>query len=104
MQSLKAAIEHLASLDEVERNRDARQTFLDFRDELTQGKIRAAEKVDGQWVVNVWVKQGILLGFRLGELSETSQDASLSLSTKERLASKTPSLPGGLRSGTGCAW
>jgi len=83
MQSLKAAIEHLASLDEVERNRDARQTFLDFRDELTQGKIRAAEKVDGQWVVNVWVKQGILLGFRLGELSETSQDASLSFVDKD---------------------
>ncbi len=83
MQSLKAAIEHLASLDEVERNRDARQTFLDFRDELTQGKIRAAEKVDGQWVVNVWVKLGILLGFRLGELSETSQDASLSFVDKD---------------------
>ena len=83
MQSLKAAIEHLASLDEVERNRDARQIFLDFRDELTQGKIRAAEKVDGQWVVNVWVKLGILLGFRLGELSETSQDASLSFVDKD---------------------
>jgi len=83
MQSLKTAIEHLASLDEVERNRDARQIFLDFRDELTQGKIRAAEKVDGQWVVNVWVKLGILLGFRLGELSETSQDASLSFVDKD---------------------
>ena len=43
--------------------------------QLTQGKIRAAEKVDGQWVVNAWVKQGILLGFRLGELSEMAQDA-----------------------------
>jgi 2,3,4,5-tetrahydropyridine-2,6-dicarboxylate N-succinyltransferase len=83
MQSLKSAIEHLASLEEVERNRDARQTFLDFRDELTEGKIRAAERIDGRWVVNIWVKQGILLGFRLGELSETSQDASLSFVDKD---------------------
>ncbi len=56
---------------------------MDFRDELTQGKIRAAEKVDGQWIVNTWVKQGILLGFRLGELSEMAQDASLSFVDKD---------------------
>ena len=31
----------------------------------------AAEKSgDGAWRVNSWVKQGILLGFRLGELTE----------------------------------
>jgi 2,3,4,5-tetrahydropyridine-2-carboxylate N-succinyltransferase len=61
MQSLQSAIERLANLGEVERDPAARQTFMDFRDELTEGKIRAAEKVDGQWVVNTWVKQGILV-------------------------------------------
>jgi 2,3,4,5-tetrahydropyridine-2-carboxylate N-succinyltransferase len=50
----------------------ARETFLSFREALTQGKIRAAEKIDGQWKVNPWVKQGILLGFRLGELTGTA--------------------------------
>ncbi len=59
---------------------------MDFRDELTQGKIRAAEKLDGHWIVNVWVKQGILLGFRLGELSEMAQDASLSFVDKDNLS------------------
>jgi len=83
MQSLKSAIERLASLGEVERDPEARQTFLNFREELTQGKIRAAENIDGQWTVNVWVKQGILLGFRLGELSESAQDASLSFVDKD---------------------
>ncbi len=83
MQSLRSAIERLASLGEVERDPEARQTFLDFREELTQGKIRAAEKIDGHWTVNVWVKQGILLGFRLGELSESAQDASLSFVDKD---------------------
>ena len=81
MESLRSAIERLASL-EVESNPDARQIFMDFRDELTQGKIRAAEKIDGQWVVNIWVKQGILLGFRLGELSKMGEDVSLSFVDK----------------------
>jgi 2,3,4,5-tetrahydropyridine-2-carboxylate N-succinyltransferase len=83
MQSLQSAIERLASLGEVERDPDARKTFLDFRDELTQGKIRAAEKVGGRWVVNLWVKQGILLGFRLGELSKMGEDTSLSFVDKD---------------------
>jgi 2,3,4,5-tetrahydropyridine-2-carboxylate N-succinyltransferase len=72
MPSLKSSIERLAALGEVERNPEARQTFFEFRSQLTQGKIRAAEKFDGRWTVNVWVKQGILLGFRLGELADMS--------------------------------
>ncbi|MGB8131468.1 MAG: hypothetical protein WCG81_16910 [Candidatus Angelobacter sp.] len=38
-------------------------------------RLRAARsgppKVDGHWRVNAWVKQDILLGFRLGELEES---------------------------------
>jgi 2,3,4,5-tetrahydropyridine-2-carboxylate N-succinyltransferase len=71
MPSLKSSIERLAALGEVERKPEARAIFLEFRDALTQGTIRAAEKTDGHWIVNTWVKHGILLGFRLGELAET---------------------------------
>src|SRR5438477_11896355 len=56
---------------------------MDFRDALTNGKIRAAQKIDGKWVVNTWVKLGILLGFRIGELSETGADAGLSFVDKD---------------------
>ncbi|MGA8152810.1 MAG: 2,3,4,5-tetrahydropyridine-2,6-dicarboxylate N-succinyltransferase [Terriglobales bacterium] len=83
MHPLKPAIERLASLGEVERNPEARQTFLEFRDELTKGTIRAAEKIDGQWVVNVWVKQGILLGFRLGELTQMDDGPTLTFVDKD---------------------
>jgi 2,3,4,5-tetrahydropyridine-2-carboxylate N-succinyltransferase len=73
MSSLKSAIERLASLGEIEHDPDARRTFEEFRDQLTQGKIRAADKTkDTRWTVNAWVKQGILLGFRLGVLQEMS--------------------------------
>jgi 2,3,4,5-tetrahydropyridine-2-carboxylate N-succinyltransferase len=70
MSKLKASIEKLSAQAEPERAPDARAIFVEFRDQLTQGKIRAAEKVDGRWKVNAWVKQGILLGFRLGALTE----------------------------------
>jgi 2,3,4,5-tetrahydropyridine-2,6-dicarboxylate N-succinyltransferase len=83
MQSLKSAIERLSSAGAVERNPEAREIFLDLREQLTQGKIRAAEKIDGKWRVNVWVKQGILLGFRLGELTETGTDSALSFVDKD---------------------
>jgi 2,3,4,5-tetrahydropyridine-2-carboxylate N-succinyltransferase len=82
MPSLKSSIERLSSMGEVEHNPEARQTFLEFREALTQGKVRAAEKKDGVWVVNTWVKQGILLGFRLGELTEMG-DAGLSFVDKD---------------------
>jgi 2,3,4,5-tetrahydropyridine-2-carboxylate N-succinyltransferase len=83
MSSLKSSIERLSAQGEVEHDPNARKTFLEFRDQLTQGKIRAAEKVDGKWTVNPWVKQGILLGFRLGELA----DMSVGASTKEASSS-----------------
>ncbi len=82
MPSLQSSIERLSSLGEVEHKPEARETFLKFREALTQGKVRAAEKKDGRWLVNTWVKQGILLGFRLGELAEMG-DAGLSFVDKD---------------------
>lgn len=72
MQTLKASIERYAASGDVQGNSEARRVFLEFREALTQGNIRAAEKNNGQWTVNAWVKQGILLGFRLGELADMS--------------------------------
>ncbi len=83
MPSLKASIERLASTGEVENNPEARKVFLEFRDALTSGKIRAAEKKGERWIVNAWVKQGILLGFRLGELSEMGDRSGLSFVDKD---------------------
>jgi len=83
MPSLQSSIERFASVGEVEGNPEARKVFLAFRDQLTQGKIRAAEKIDGKWKVNVWVKQGLLLGFRLGELSKMGDDSCLSFVDKD---------------------
>src|SRR5437762_9705364 len=83
MSLLQSEIERLASLTDVERDPDARTTFLEFRDALTRGEIRAAEKANGGWKVNTWVKQGILLGFRLGELIQMSSGECLSFVDKD---------------------
>ncbi len=83
MHPLKSAIERLATTEAIERTMEAREIFLEFREQLTQGKIRAAETINGEWRVNIWVKQGILLGFRIGELTETGADAGLSFVDKD---------------------
>jgi 2,3,4,5-tetrahydropyridine-2-carboxylate N-succinyltransferase len=56
---------------------EALDTFLELRRQLTAGLVRAAEpdpKSHIGWRVNPWVKQGILLGFRLGTLVEMGGD------------------------------
>ncbi|MGB6630125.1 MAG: 2,3,4,5-tetrahydropyridine-2,6-dicarboxylate N-succinyltransferase [Terriglobales bacterium] len=81
--TLKSAIEDLATREVIGKSDEARSIFLDFRAALTRGEIRAAEKISGIWVVNTWVKQGILLGFRLGELKEMSDGGVLSFVDKD---------------------
>jgi 2,3,4,5-tetrahydropyridine-2-carboxylate N-succinyltransferase len=48
--------------------------FACFIEKLDGGEIRAAEKKNGKWEVNPWVKEGILLGFKLGNLVDCSID------------------------------
>ncbi len=39
---------------------------------LDRGELRVAEKIDGEWVVHSWLKQAILLYFRVAEMHEGS--------------------------------
>ena len=53
---------------------DAMAAFLELRQALERGTIRAAEpdaNTPFGWRVNSWVKRGILLGFRIGHLEES---------------------------------
>ena len=40
-------------------------------DQVDQGRLRVAEKIDGAWVVHAWVKQAILHYFRIAKMSVT---------------------------------
>ena len=70
--TLKEQIEHLFS--KAEFTSDDRTVFEQFKAALRRGEIRSAEKgADGNWHANAWVKQGILLGFRMGKMVEMSK-------------------------------
>jgi 2,3,4,5-tetrahydropyridine-2-carboxylate N-succinyltransferase len=110
MHKLQPDIEHLYAAGPLEGKSavDARKIFAEFREALTQGQLRAAEKQGGQWRVNAWVKQGILLGFRLGELEDMSGTGPLSFVDKSTfparrfaIADRVRVVPGGssIRSG-----
>jgi 2,3,4,5-tetrahydropyridine-2,6-dicarboxylate N-succinyltransferase len=59
-------------------DRDAvRAAFAELRAALSAGTVRAAEpdrSTATGWRVNTWVKQGILLGFKYGDLADASAD------------------------------
>ena len=66
---MKQAIEELAVADKTEFSAEERQLFNDFKSALRAGEIRAAERDEnGVWTTNVWVKKGILLGFKMGKM------------------------------------
>jgi 2,3,4,5-tetrahydropyridine-2-carboxylate N-succinyltransferase len=70
---LRERIEELAQRQAASFTADDRTLFAEFKTALNRGEVRAAEKTDdGEWRVNSWVKQGILIGFRMGVLVEMS--------------------------------
>src|SRR5690242_19695088 len=52
---------------------EAEQLVETLLDALERGEVRAAERdADGAWHAVAWVKRGILLGFRVGRITEMS--------------------------------
>lgn len=77
---------------------EAHRVFKDFRRELGRGRIRAAEPDGaGGWRVNAWVKQGILLGFRIGELAEMGDPKVLSFVDKDTFPARAMHVADGVR-------
>ena len=55
----------------------ARAAFATLREELASGRLRSAEpdaSAPTGWRVNAWVKKGILVGFRAGDLVDVSPE------------------------------
>ncbi|MCK6600738.1 MAG: 2,3,4,5-tetrahydropyridine-2,6-dicarboxylate N-succinyltransferase [Bacteroidetes bacterium] len=75
MSSLQHQIESAFAKPADGLTREDREVFLRFLAELESGIVRSAEPAgDGTWKVNHWVKQGILVGFRLGKIVDMSAD------------------------------
>src|SRR6266498_5759399 len=81
---LREEIEAVAARSGSEFNAIDRALFDEFKTQLNRGVIRAAERQpDGSWSVNTWVKQGILLGFRMGQLVDMSSTPPLRFFDKD---------------------
>ena len=86
MHLLRQKIERLFALGaKVKDDDSARATVNEFLSALSAGTIRAAQKSAAGWVTNGWVKQGILLAFRLGGLKESGDPSGLSFVDKDTL-------------------
>lgn len=72
--ALERRIEHFFALGAAAaQEREALESFYELRESLERGTLRSAEPDASTtlgWKVNAWVKRGILLGFRLGALTE----------------------------------
>jgi 2,3,4,5-tetrahydropyridine-2,6-dicarboxylate N-succinyltransferase len=69
----KAIQRHFAAGTAAVGDASAMADFLELRAALERGDVRAAAPDPSDplgWRVNVWVKQGILLGFRIGALQD----------------------------------
>lgn len=72
---LRADVERLYGEPPAAYGPSDRELFERFKAALNRGEIRAAEPDAGSptgWRVNPWVKQGILAGFRMGEIVDMS--------------------------------
>ena len=107
---LKDSIEELYSQSPRE-SYDKRfyEYFSKFKEALNNGVIRIAEKKENKWIVNDWVKKGILLGFRIGEFHNYSINDQFTYYDKSTYPLKNISLtdnvrivPGGSSIRDGC--
>jgi 2,3,4,5-tetrahydropyridine-2,6-dicarboxylate N-succinyltransferase len=77
MTTLAGEVESLVAAGKDADRGAAREVFARLRAALSAGEVRAAEpdpSTPTGWRVNRWVKQGILLGFRFGDVADVSAD------------------------------
>ena len=99
--TLQETIDALFAAGEGADRAAARAAFLELQRGLGTGAIRAAEPDAHEptgWRVNAWVKQGILLGFRFGEVVDLSADhGRWPFFDKDTMPVKRPGLTAGIR-------
>ena len=62
---IENAFENRANINSKTASAELRDAINQVIDALDRGEIRVAEKVNGDWVTNQWIKKAVLLSFRI---------------------------------------
>jgi len=66
-ETIEKAFERRSEITPHNVDYDTKDTINETLDLLDQGALRVAEKQDGEWVVNQWLKKAVLLSFRIND-------------------------------------
>lgn len=97
---MRARIEALFAAGHSADKTAARAVFAELRRAMSAGEVRAAEPDAASptgWRVNAWVKQGILLGLRFGDLVDVSAPGGFPFYDKDTLPIQRPGVGAGVR-------
>ena len=95
---LREQIETIAARHGNDFTHDDRAVFDELKRALNRGEVRAAEKdASGKWLVNSWVKQGLLLGFRMGAIADMSCGDSFKFFDKDTYPGRPTTIEDGVR-------
>ncbi len=97
LSSLAQRIEAIVAVPGGATPNEQRAAFAELKAGLNDGSIRAATREGSRWVTQVWVKKGILLGFRLGALAPAAADGAFHFFDKDTMAVKALGLGAGVR-------
>jgi len=86
---LALEIDAICAGDQATDDDAARTAFAALLVALEAGAARAAEPDGDGWRVNTWVKQGILLGFRIGSVVQLEGSGPLGFSDKDTYPTQT---------------
>ncbi len=85
VEEVRRKVEAFAQLPASALADEARAVVDALLDALETGRVRAAEPVSDGWQVNAWVKQGILLAFRVGAVAACEPAGPLAFVDKDSL-------------------
>lgn len=66
-QTIEQAFEQRDQISPTQADPEIRDAVAQAIAQLDSGQARVAEKIDGQWQVNEWLKKAVLLSFRLND-------------------------------------
>lgn len=95
---LREQIEAIAARRDNEFTDNDRAVFAELKRALNRGEVRAAERnANGKWLVNSWVKQGLLLGFRMGAVTDMSAGETFKFFDKDTYPSRPTEIDDNVR-------